>query len=121
MDGKGAKKREPTQPSIGGKPAFTGGWFVVLLCGPNSPTAHTFHNMRLINLDVPPFKDGRPDQRRQTGHIEDVAKREIIGLSVLKDMGRCEFWYNRYAICNKCKVDEVALILDAIVSIEVGI
>ena len=109
-------KRRPAQAGVTGEPAFTGSGLVVLLFGPNSPTTHGFDNRGLVNLYVFPFKDGRADQRCQPGNIEDVAKWEIIGMSVDQDVGRGEFWNDRYAVRDERKIDEIALILDFIVS-----
>ena len=101
-------KQESTESGFAGKPSFTGSGLVRLLCGPNSPAAHSFQNRWVIiriNLDVPPFKNGRPDEGSEAGDVEDLAKREIIGMSVDQDVGRCELWHDRDAIGNKCKIN----------------
>jgi len=104
------QKMEPTQPGVTGIPAFTGSGVVILLLRPNSPAAHTFHNRRLINLDVPPFENGRPDQRRQSGYIEDIPEREIIDMPINQNVGRGEFRNDGDAIRNECKVNKISLI-----------
>ena len=76
---------------------------------PNSPTAHTFHDRGFVDFDVAPFKNGRPDQRRETGHIEDFAEWKIIDVSIDQDVRRCELWNDWYTIRNKCKINKVAL------------
>lgn len=55
------RKRERTQAGVTGKKAFTRIRVVNLLFWPNSPTAHAFHDRGFVDLDVAPFKNGRPD------------------------------------------------------------
>jgi len=103
-------KIEPTEPSVLGKHAFTGNGVVILLFGPNGPTTYTFHNTRLINFDISPFENGRLDQRHQSGHIEDLAKWEINGVSVNQDVGRGELWNDWNAVRDEREINEISLV-----------
>ena len=102
------------------KPAFTGTWFVRLLFGPNGPTANAFHNRLLIDLDVSPFKNGRPDQRCQSRNIEDVAKWEIISMSVRQYVGRGKLRKDWDTVRDKGEINEISLSRNLIVSLALG-
>lgn len=104
-----SRKKEPTQPGVTGEPALTGSRVVELLFGPNSPTAHTFHDRGFVNFDVLPFKNGRPDQQREPWYIEDFAEWQIINVTVNQDVGRRELGNDWYAVRNKRKIYQVAL------------
>lgn len=105
-----AAKREVTQSGIAGKPAFTGSGFVRLLRGPNGPAAHRFQNRGVINLDISPFKNGRLDQRGESGNVKDLAEWKVIGVSVDQDVGRGEFRHDWDAVRDERKINQVALI-----------
>jgi hypothetical protein len=107
--GSRVKKTERTQPDFARKPAFARMGLVLLLCRPNSPTPHALHNGELIVLDVSPLDNGGPDQRRQSGNIENVAEWKIIGVAIGQDVGRGELGHNRNSVRNECEVNKVAL------------
>ena len=103
-----------------GKRALTGTWLVRLLFRPNGPTANTFHNRLLIDLDVSPFENWRPYQRRQAGNIEDIAKWDITSMSVGQYVGRGKLWNDWNAVRNKGEINKISLISGLIVSLTVG-
>lgn len=89
--------------------------------GPNGPTANAFHNRLLIGLDISPFEDGRPDQRRQPRYIEDITKWKIIGMSIGQDVGGGELRNDWDTVRDKGKINKISLSLDLIVSLAAGV
>jgi len=110
------RKTEPTQSGVTGIPALAGGRLVVLLRRPNGPTAQALRNRLLISLDVSPFENGRPDERRKPGDIKDVAEREIAAVSINQNVGGSEFWNYWDAVGDQRQVNEITLMENLIVS-----
>lgn len=89
-----------------------------MLFRPNGPATNTFNGGLFIDLDVPPFENGRPDQRCQSGHIEDIAKWEIIGTSADQDVERSKLWNDWNAVRNERKINKIPLVSGLIVSLQ---
>jgi hypothetical protein len=104
------RDRRPTQSGTAGEPPFPRSGFVVLLSWPYGPTTHTFRNRRFINFDIPPFKNGGPDQRRQSRYVKDVAKWKIVCMSISQYVGRRELGNDWDAIRDECEINQVSLI-----------
>lgn len=101
---------ERTQPCVTRVSAFTGTRLVSLLCLPNGPTANRFQNWRLVDLNIPPFKNGRLDQRRQPGNIEDIPKREIRNVTIDQDVGGRELGYDWDAVRDEREINQITLV-----------